>query len=577
MKHAHAVFAVLVASLAVLLGGCQQKKSADVVGEDGFKRQETVYVTGGMWSIPTSFNPITWSVPAGLRGLTYESLLTYDAINDKLNPWLAKSAEWQADGKTLRVILNPGTHWSDGSALTSEDVAFTFTYAAYSNPFSGYLEAANIIDDRTCDLVFSDPAYHSISLNLYIWPIIPKKVWSGIAPEEATDAEPSLAQSIGSGPYKIEASGQDRVVYLRDDAWWGIKGLNRSFPAKRVVYIKSMANNVAMAMLQQGRELDLANNYVAGLPSFKRGNSALHTYHDAAPYNLPDNVVFLMPNHTRKPFDNAQFRRALAFAINTDDIVEIAYENMIVKPENSLGLLPHPGWAPYNNKDIAEQYGYKFDPEEAKKILEAAGYKDKDGDGWREYPDGKKLSFKVSVPYGWTDWMDALRIIGDNFNAVGLNAQVDFPDEGRYESEMVKGEFDMLLNNWGAYRSSSPYTIYQYLFSTYTEVGEDEWTGNFGRYNNETLRNLVQEFNRVPMNDSARGNEIIRKIQTIHMKEMPYIPLWINGMWFEANTNTWTNWPGENTTNRNYPSLWTDKLQIGGLWMLSEIKLAGKK
>ncbi|MBU0935378.1 MAG: ABC transporter substrate-binding protein [Spirochaetes bacterium] len=562
---------ILLALAALLL---TLPLAATAEKETDFGRKDTVYVTGGMWSIPTSFNPITWSVPAGLRGLTYESLLTYDALSDQLKPWLAKSAVWQADGKTLRVTLNPGTTWSDGSPLTAEDVAFTFTYGAWSNPFAGYLETANVIDDRTCDLVFSDPAYHSINLNLYIWPIIPQKIWSQIPAEEATDFEPSLEQSIGSGPYVIEGYDQDRVVYQRDDDWWGIKGLERSFPAKRVVYIKSMANNVAMAMLSQGRELDMANNYVSGLPAFTANNPALHTYYKGAPYNLPDNIVFLMPNHTKKPFNDTAFRRALAFAINTDDIVEIAYENMIVKPENSLGLLPHPGWAAYNNDDIAKNLGYSFNQDEASRLLDAAGYRDTDGDGLREYPDGSALSFKVSVPYGWTDWMDALRIITDNFREVGLDARPDFPDEGRYQNEMVKGEFDMLLNNWGAYRSSSPFSLYQFLFSTYTPVGEDEWTGNFGRYDNETLRNLVQEFNRIPMDKTQESNAIVRQIQTVHMQDMPYIPLWINGMWFVANTNTWTNWPGEvGSTNQNYPSLWTDKLQIGGLWMLSEIKL----
>ncbi len=57
------------------------------------------------------------------------------------------------------------------------------------------------------------------------------------------------------------------------------------------------------------------------------------------------------------------------------------------------------------------------------------------------------------------------------------------------------------------------------------------------------------------------------------MENLQAIPMWNSGMWFVANNSVWTNWPGEDSSNKNYPSLNGDMLQIGGLKMLSETRL----
>lgn len=557
----------MLAAAAVLFAGGQQEGQAERVS--GFDRSETVFVTGGMWAIPTSFNPITWSVPAGLRGFVYESLFFYDPLTDEMTPWVAKNYHWEDD--TLVLEIQETARWANGDSLTAEDVAFSIDYAAWSNPFYG--RHTPEVDGNVVRIRFDEPSYHAMQAQLYTWPIIPKSYWSEVQGAAATDHQVDPLAKLGSGPYVIESVQQDRVVYLRDDNWWGKEALDMSFPAKRVVYLRSMANNVALGLLSQGRELDMANNFIPGTPILKRSNANIHTWYDDEPYMLPDNVVFLMPNTTVAPFDNADVRRAMAYAVNVEEIVDVAFENMAEATPNALGLIDIPAWAPYNNEDIARNYGFNYDPEEAKRILDAAGYTDQNGDGWRQLPDGTPIRYTLATPYGWTDWMGAARIIVENLSDVGLNGAVSFPDEGRWQSDMVKGHFELILQNWGSYISHSPYTIYRWLFSSLTDIGADEWSGNFGRYDNEELRDLVEEFAMTQVGDHAAGNEFIREIQKIHMQEMPAIPLWVNGMWFAANNSTWTNWPGENTTNKHYPSLFTDKLQVGGLKMLSEIEL----
>ena len=81
-------------------------------------------------------------------------------------------------------------------------------------------------------------------------------------------------------------------------------------------------------------------------------------------------------------------------------------------------------------------------------MLAAAGYKDVDGDGFVEAPDGSKIALEVTCPSGWTDWMAAIEIIATSAQAVGINVKAATPDYGAWNTAIQGGTFDMTLNNW---------------------------------------------------------------------------------------------------------------------------------
>lgn len=533
-------------------------------------RTNTIYATGGMYSPPGDFNPINWSFPSALRGLTFEPLFMYDPIENVTIPWLAESYEWQ--GEELVINLRTGAKFSDGTDVTPEDVQFSITYPSWSQVWQGVEEA--IIEGNSLRIIFADmPSYHGSFNNLITWPVVKKAFWEAIDPNEATSTVLAPEDAIGSGPYTVAGFDQDRVFFERNDNWWGKSALGIDFPAKNIVYLLSMGNSVVAQLLQQGVELDMANNFMPGIGTLKAQFPHIHTWYQSAPYHIPDNVVYMIPNVTVKPLDDPEFRKALAYAANTAEAIEIAYENSIVGT-NASGILEIPSWAPYKNQDLIDQYGFTFDPAKAAAMLDAAGYVDADGDGWRDNKDGSPIELKFSVPIGYTDFKDAVDILTDSFIAVGLNILPDNPDENKWMSDAVKGEFDITLYNWASGISHSPWTMYNGLFSSYAPVGSDDWSGNWGRYTHEDISDLIAELDATPMSDTAACNAIVRKIQTILLTEMPAIPLYTNSMWFVANTKNWTNWPGQDTDSKAYPSTFTDKMQIGGLMMFANLKPA---
>ena len=140
--------------------------------------------------------------------------------------------------------------------------------------------------------------------------------------------------------------------------------------------------------------------------------------------------------------DDPTFRRAVSFAINVNQIVNIAYANL-VEATDPTGLLPT--WSKYVDQDVVNRLGFSYDPEQAKAILADAGYKDGDGDGFVEAPDGSKIELSIIVPFGWTDWMESIKIIARGCQAVGINLQPEYPDFGGYGAQLYGGTFDKQL------------------------------------------------------------------------------------------------------------------------------------
>lgn len=537
-----------------------------------YPRNETLYISGAAWGPPSDWNPfITWSKAntSGTVGLIYEPLFFYDPVEDELIPWLAESGEWKGD-RLFEVKLRGGLTWQDGEPLTAEDVVFTFELgkrypAIWYSPMWDYLTSVVAIGDYYIEFSFgANPLYQEFTTNLYNIAIVPKHIWQGRTEEEITSG--ANEKPIGSGAYRYETHGLDRNVYVRNEAWWGTKLLGLKPAPKYIVEIIFASNNVALGSLLKG-ELDLSNNFLPGIATLT-ALGYVKTYLPDPPYMLSANTAVLFLNTTKKPMDDPAFRKALAYAINVDDIIEYAFAGLVARA-NPTGLLP--ALDKYVDADVVARLGFTYDPGKAKEILAAAGYVDVDGDGFVEAPDGSKIALEVTCPYGWTDWMEAIRVIAKSAQAVGINLENRTPDYGAWDTALVTGTFDMTLNNWAGL-SNTPWTLYNLLFNH--PIRDTMGSGNFGRYDNPKVFALVDKLAATPSWDLAGMKAICSQIQEILLTDMPMIPLWYNGLWAQYNDSVWTNFPSADPDTPHWlPSTWAGYWQMGGLHTLFGLKL----
>jgi peptide/nickel transport system substrate-binding protein len=553
-----------------------------------YARNETLYTSGTQWGPPSSWNP--WNgggYAMGTIGLLYETLYIYDPIADKFTPWLAAEDMKWVDDTTLEIKLRDGLTWSDGSPLTADDVKFTYELADPNGQYKAGLNFAGLwdadaahpsaagqrlvsidkVDNLTLDFKFNQkPPYQEVGFYLWQTPIVPKALWANMAVTDITGG--ANEKPVGSGPYLFESSDQDRMVWLRNDNWWGIKAFGQTPGPKRIVDIVNGSNNVALGLVLQGG-LDLSNNFLPGVATLVKGGYGIQTYYPDPPYMLSANVAALIINEQLKPLDDVNFRKAMAYAIDLNDIVVNDYTN-IVKAADPTGLLPT--WDKYVDKDMVSQYGWSYDPEMAKKILADAGYKDVNGDKFLEAPDGSPIALQITCPSGWTDWMAAIQIISKNLQAVGLNVTPDYPDYGPWRDAQLKGTFQLSLQN-ESQMSSTPWSYYKWVFQNPIENIATAQYGNYGRYDNQQAFDLVNQLDQVKVGDDASIKALTSQLQKITMTEFPTIPLWYNGLWAQYSSAVWTNWPSSADGSNHYlPASWRGYWNMSGIQMLLDLK-----
>ncbi|HVJ21196.1 MAG TPA: ABC transporter substrate-binding protein, partial [Polyangiaceae bacterium] len=491
--------AVTCACLLLGLVSCrrEQRESAG-----SLPRSETLYVGGRQWGEPSSFNPLLgwmdWPAMPGVN-LLYESLFYFDMLSGKLEPLLAKS--YTQTDEAITVVLNEGTHWNDGKPLTSEDVKYTFDLGKRFKsvpvaPVWSYLEEVKAPDASTVVFVIDKTQKNPLVVldALQDIRIVPRHV---VEPELARlkddinefnklkfDKDP-----VGSGPYRLHSFSSEKVVTMRDDAYWGIKSLyaGKSPAPKYIVHPIYKSNDHFSVALQQGR-LDASSTFVPRI--WLKQKKGVQSWYQKEPFFIPSAVPMLFVNATKKPLDDAHMRRAMAFSINYRDIRELAVSGYSEPLQPGL-ILPFGLEAKYYNEEDVKQYGATvFDPERAKAELKAGGYQPVwDADGKlieTRDKNGQKLpTITVRSPTGWSDWESIVRIAVKGMRDVGIDARERFIDASIYWGAQATGEFDLIMiTPASAPTPSKPWSRFDAVVSTkdFLPLG-DKMYKNMGRFN----------------------------------------------------------------------------------------------
>jgi peptide/nickel transport system substrate-binding protein len=565
---------VLLSSVSLLAAIFPAATGAAQVIPTSYPRSETLYTSGTMYGPPGDFNPIKdWDYTTGTFGLLYESLFLYNPLNDRFTPWLAQSGSWTG-AREYTLKLRPGLKWTDGEALTADDVVFTAKLGKLASvPYStlwSFLSGATKVDATTVKFTFTTANYQEWATWLYNTAIVPEHLWKGRTEAEVMANNYEAGKDVvGSGPYQLLTFDQQKVVWVKNDAWWGKSILKLDVKPKYIIDLVNGSNNVSLGLMMQG-QIDLSNNFLPGINSIVSGigGYGIQTYYSSAPYMLSANTAWLVTNNAKKPMNDPIFRRAIAESINIDKIVTNVFGN-IVKKASPTGLLPT--WNKYVDTAAVAKYGFTYNVAHAKKLLTDAGYK-KGTDGYFRNKDGTKIDLEIIVPNGWTDWMASIQSIAASAKAAGIRIHTAFPSYNDRTDKIQRGNFDLAIMN-DRQLSNSPWTYYSWVFRQPIQTVQN--AGNFGRYRNSTAWNLVKQLDATPTTNLTAMKAVMSKLETTLMKDLPIIPLWYNGLWSQASNSVWTNWPSAAAGSPHYvPSTWRGYWQMGAVLMLTQLKLA---
>ena len=517
-----------------------------------FPRNETLYTSGTAYSPPSNFNPLDGgSRYTGTMGLLYEPLFLYDPIHNKYIPWLATSGSWTSS-TTYVIQVRSGVKWSDGSSLTGADVAYSINLAK-TNPAVGYsnlgqylVGSGAVASGNTVTIHFTSPVPYASWQN-YLWnnPVLPAAVWSKIsATDQVTGANTS---PVSSGPMTLVPGGynQTEACYQDNPNWWAITQLKISFHFKYLCDQVNGSNNVELsALLTNG--IDWSNNFLPGISNLISGLNGVGgynvvTYYKTAPYMLSANTAWLEMNTTRAPMNNVNFRRAVAAAINPQSIVNGVYTG-IVAAANPTGLLPN--LDSFINSSVVKQYGFSYNVAKAKSFLKASGYK------------GQKLT--LEVPDGWTDWMAAIQVISSELQAVGINVSPIYPQANARTLDQAKGTFDMEINN-NAGASSDPWSYFDKVYQLpIGGAANEEAAGiNLERFSDPATWKLLEQAATTNPAQTSTLMGIYTQVEKNFLQQLPEVPLWYNGAWFQGNTTYWKDYPSSTTpSDQNVPVMW---------------------
>lgn len=404
-------------------------------------------------------------------------------------PKLAASLE-HPDPLTWVATVRRGVRFHDGRPLTSADVVFTFGQFLDPDVVSprrgGYRELKSVEarDDYTVVFTLTTP-FASFPINLMM-PILPRG--SGAEVRE---------HPIGTGPYRfVRYAVDDRIELAANPDYWD------GAPKNSGLVLKIVPDDVMRGLELRKGTIDLVvNDLVPDIVHQLRSDPALQTVegpgvdYQYVGLNLQDPML-----------KDVRVRQALAYAVDRDAIVEHLRRGLAVP---AAGMLPALSWAAAPDVPV-----YPHDPIRAAALLDAAGYRDADGDG----PAPRlRLTLKVS-----NTEFNRLQssVIQQNLKDVGIDLDVRTYEFATLYADVLAGNFQLFTLQWTAGALADP-DILRRVFHTKQAppVGF-----NRGRYSNSQLDGILEEAG--GLENGPRRLELYAEAQRLIAADVPYVSLW---------------------------------------------------
>lgn len=466
----------------------------------------------------------------GYANVLYEPLAQVNLVDPAQDPtpWLASSWSWDASYTELRVTVREGVTWSDGEPLTPDDVAFTFALRRDDPALNPDLLPYEDVRVEGQDVVvtFGSGQYvhRTTAINTFV---VPEHVWDD-RPAEAILEDPDLAP-VGTGPYVLEEFAPDGVTLVARDDYWG-----GPLAVPELRYVAYPDNDALTAAYVRG-EVQWGWAYIPSYEDVYVAADPDHL-HQFAPTGLAIDALFL--NTQVPPFDDVAVRRAVNLVLDRDDISNLATSG-VWPPLRSVTGLPLPAGEPFLAPELAD-LGLAVDVPRAAGILEEAGYELVDGVLHDE--GGVPVTFTLTNPSGWTDYLWELEIVKEAVARLGIVATVEGQDEAEWFDRIGRGDFQASMH-WTD-GGATPWDTYSsQMNGAHVRPLGTAADANFGRFQDDEADAAFRTY--ASSTDDAERAEALATIQRVYVDQVPAIPLLGRPTAAQYSTVAYTGFPSE--------------------------------
>lgn len=483
----------------------------------------------------------------------YTRLLDVDPVSLEFVPYLATSraevVQLENGNQTFTFDIYKNAAWSDGTALTVNDLLFSYKILKHPGVKTRYSPIADLINDIKLDvenphkITFMAKECHitleSAIAEMYIYPehiFDPEKVMreipyldfkedqkitelvAGSEPLKAV-AERFMNPEYGRDPEKFVTAGPylfsewitgQRIQIKKNEEWWGnnLKGNLFVNNAKQITYQIIPDHNTALTQLANG-ELDALSDVVPADFDEHKEKDNLQAVSKATL-----STVWLTLNTSQGLLQDKNVRKALALVCDEESIIKNAkngYANMVSGPFM-------PGTKDYNNsiKPIG------FDPEKASELLKASGWVDSNKDGILDKMiDGKRSNLSLTFVYSPKSKTGPLiaDLLKSSAKKIGFDIRITPKASKIYSAELKSGNFDIVLLG-----TTFPPGLYDPKGRWHTESFAPNG-GNYCRFGNEKSDQLIDGI-RSACDDPAERIRLSHELHAMIADEQPVIFLY---------------------------------------------------
>jgi peptide/nickel transport system substrate-binding protein len=489
---------------------------------------------------PDNLNPFI-----GIQGtdymlwhMNYDFLVGFDARTLEPRPELATAWEVSPDGKVWTFTIRSGSTWQDGVPVTARDVAFTFNYINDNKllnlaTYTAGITRAVAVDDTHVKIYTAKPKANMLRM---VVPILPEHIWSKISGKAATTSYQNQPPIVGDGPFQIVEWQKGKFIRLvANKQYWG--GAPKVDEVVFELYTNpdTMAQDLKLGTLDGAVDIPPAQfKPLSGEAGITTSQSTSWSFIELA-MNSYDN-----PHSKGNPvLRDQRFRTAVNWAVDRQKVVDVAYQKY-----GTLGSTLVVPYSKYHWEPPAGQ-AFTYDPAKARQLLDAAGYKDVDGDGYRETRSGKKLSLRFYATTDSTQNQTAGKLIVGWLKDVGIKLDYQVIDSAAlidaqyaYTGNTYTPDWDLFIWYW--VQDVDP----NFIMDIYTPQQIEGW--NDCLWTDPAYTRLDAE--QATTIDEARRVPIVQQMQQIFYQGAAYAILAYPYQLEAYNTDRWQGWvhvPGE--------------------------------